>query len=55
VFHATFTGAEAYSSPSVVLCKKMKKKYFVLFYFLASRDRSGNKMIIDDFREGYYW
>jgi len=40
VFHATFTGAEAYSSPSVVL---------------SSRDRNGNKMIIDDFREGYYW
>lgn len=40
VFHATFTGAEAYSSPSVVL---------------SSRDRQGNKMIIDDFREGYYW
>lgn len=40
VFHATFTGAEAYSSPSVVL---------------SSRDRNGNKFIIDDFREAYYW
>mmetsp|Transcript_34527 Transcript_34527/g.31225 ORF Transcript_34527/g.31225 Transcript_34527/m.31225 type:complete len:449 (-) Transcript_34527:73-1419(-) len=40
IFHATMTGAEAYSSPSVVL---------------ASRDRMGNKVIIDDFREAYYW
>lgn len=23
--------------------------------FVASRDRNGNKFIIDDFREAYYW
>jgi len=40
IFHATFTGAEAYSSPSIIL---------------SSRDRQGNRFIIDDFREAYYW
>lgn len=41
VFHSTIIGAEVYSSPSVVL---------------SNRDyNSGTKVIIDDFREAYYW
>mmetsp|Transcript_59114 Transcript_59114/g.68406 ORF Transcript_59114/g.68406 Transcript_59114/m.68406 type:complete len:756 (+) Transcript_59114:26-2293(+) len=40
IFHATAAGAEAYSSPSIIL---------------ASRDRQGNRYIIDDYREAYYW
>lgn len=40
VFHCTWVGAEAYSSPSIIL---------------ANKDRYGNKHIIDDFREAYYW
>eukprot|EP01017_Pseudomicrothorax_dubius_P006254 TRINITY_DN11755_c0_g1_i1.p1 TRINITY_DN11755_c0_g1~~TRINITY_DN11755_c0_g1_i1.p1 ORF type:complete len:762 (+),score=212.95 TRINITY_DN11755_c0_g1_i1:119-2404(+) len=39
-FHATNAGAESYSHPSIIL---------------ASRDRNGNRFIIDDFRESYYW
>jgi dolichyl-diphosphooligosaccharide--protein glycosyltransferase len=40
VFHCTWVGAEAYSSPSIIL---------------ANKDRYGNKHIVDDFREAYYW
>jgi len=40
VFHATFTGSEAYSSPSIIL---------------SSRDKQGNRFLIDDYREAYYW
>jgi dolichyl-diphosphooligosaccharide--protein glycosyltransferase len=40
IFHSHFTGAEAYSSPSIIL---------------SSKDRFGNRHIIDDFREAYYW
>jgi len=40
VFHATIAGGEAYSSPSVIL---------------SNRDREGNRHIIDDYREAYYW
>lgn len=40
VLHCTWVAAEAYSSPSIVL---------------ANKDRYGNKVIIDDFREAYYW
>jgi len=40
VLHSNFTGSEAYSSPSIIL---------------SSRDRYGNKHIIDDYREAYYW
>jgi dolichyl-diphosphooligosaccharide--protein glycosyltransferase len=40
VFHCTWVGAEAYASPSIIL---------------ANKDRYGNKHIIDDFREAYYW
>ena len=40
VLHANYIGAEAYSSPSIIL---------------SNRDRYGNRQIIDDFREAYYW
>jgi len=40
VLHCTFITASAYSSPSVVL---------------ASQRYDGEKLIIDDFREAYYW
>jgi dolichyl-diphosphooligosaccharide--protein glycosyltransferase len=40
VLHCTWVGAEAYSSPSIIL---------------ANKDRYGRKHIIDDFREAYYW
>ncbi|RYG41765.1 hypothetical protein EON68_02700, partial [archaeon] len=39
-FHATYVSSEAYSSPSIVL---------------ASRRADGSRMIMDDFREAYYW
>lgn len=38
--HSTWTGAEAYSSPSVVMSAK---RY------------DGSKVLIDDYREAYYW
>lgn len=38
--HSTWTGAEAYSSPSVILSAKRP---------------TGGKEIIDDYREAYYW
>ena len=40
IFHGTWSGAEAYSHPSIIMSYK---------------DRQGNKHIIDDYREGYYW
>lgn len=40
ILHSHFTGAEAYSSPSIIL---------------SNRDRMGNRHIVDDFREAYYW
>lgn len=40
IFHSHYTGAEAYSNPSIIL---------------SSKDRNGNRYIIDDFREAYYW
>jgi dolichyl-diphosphooligosaccharide---protein glycosyltransferase len=40
IMHANFTGAEAYSSPSIIL---------------SNRDRNGNRHIVDDFREAYFW
>lgn len=40
VLHANFAGAEAYASPSIILSHK---------------DNKGNRFIIDDFREAYYW
>ncbi|KAJ1970746.1 oligosaccharyl transferase stt3 subunit [Dimargaris verticillata] len=40
MLHSTWVTSEAYSSPSVVL---------------ASRRPDGSNMIIDDFREAYYW
>jgi dolichyl-diphosphooligosaccharide--protein glycosyltransferase len=39
ICHGTMTGAEYYSSPSVVL----------------SSGRGDSRVIIDDYREGYYW
>ena len=40
VYHSTYMAAEAYSSPSIIL---------------ASRRQDGSRVIIDDFREAYYW
>lgn len=40
IFHSTFVAAEAYSSPSIIL---------------ASKRQDGSRVIIDDFREAYYW
>lgn len=40
LLHCTWVGAEAYASPSIIL---------------ANKDRYGNKYIIDDFRESYFW
>ena len=40
IFHCTWIAAEAYSSPSIIL---------------SSRDSNNKKVIIDDFREAYYW
>lgn len=40
VIHANYAGIEAYSSPSIIL---------------SSRSHSGNRVIIDDYREAYYW
>lgn len=40
ILHSVWVGAEAYASPSIIL---------------ANKDRQGNKHIIDDFREAYYW
>ena len=40
LLHCTWVGAEAYASPSIIL---------------ANKDRNGNKYIIDDFREAYFW
>lgn len=40
LIHSTWTGAEAYSSPSVVM---------------AARRPNGGREIIDDYREAYYW
>ncbi|KAJ3217564.1 oligosaccharyl transferase stt3 subunit [Dinochytrium kinnereticum] len=39
-WHCTWVTSNAYSSPSIVL---------------ASRTQEGNQVIIDDFREAYYW
>ena len=40
VFHSTWAGAEAYSSPSIIL---------------ASRRQDGSRVLIDDYREAYSW
>jgi len=40
VFHSTMLASEAYSSPSIIL---------------SGRKQDGNRYIIDDFREAYYW
>lgn len=40
IFHSTYIAAEAYSSPSIIM---------------ASRRQDGTRVIIDDYREAYYW
>jgi dolichyl-diphosphooligosaccharide---protein glycosyltransferase len=40
IYHSTYMAAEAYSSPSIIL---------------SSRRNDGSRVIIDDFREAYYW
>jgi len=40
VVHSNYAGIEAYSSPSIIL---------------SSRSHTGNRVIIDDYREAYYW
>ncbi|KAJ9082726.1 oligosaccharyl transferase stt3 subunit [Entomophthora muscae] len=40
VYHCTWVTSSSYSSPSIVL---------------SSQTRSGDRIIIDDFREAYYW
>jgi dolichyl-diphosphooligosaccharide---protein glycosyltransferase len=40
IYHSTYIAAEAYSSPSIIM---------------ASRRNDGTRVIIDDFREAYYW
>jgi dolichyl-diphosphooligosaccharide--protein glycosyltransferase len=40
IFHSTWTAAEAYSSPTIII---------------ASRSKDGKRMIVDDFREAYSW
>jgi dolichyl-diphosphooligosaccharide--protein glycosyltransferase len=40
VSHCSWVGAEAYSSPTIVI---------------AQKDYQGGKKIVDDFREAYYW
>jgi dolichyl-diphosphooligosaccharide--protein glycosyltransferase len=39
-YHCTWVAAEAYSSPTIIM---------------ASKTQSGQKRIIDDYREAYYW
>lgn len=62
--HATFVASEAYSSPSVVLGKSMslspEAERNILTCFsgpmdAASRRMDGTRVIMDDFREAYYW
>lgn len=40
ILHANFVGAEAYSNPSIIL---------------SNKDKKGNRRIVDDFREAYFW
>jgi len=40
IFHSTMLAAEAYSSPSIIMAHKMQ---------------DGSRMIVDDYREAYYW
>ena len=40
IIHSNYAGIEAYSSPSIIL---------------SSRTRTGDRVIIDDYREAYYW
>lgn len=40
IYHSTLLGAEAYSSPSIIM---------------SGRRQDGSRYIIDDYREAYYW
>lgn len=40
VYHSTILAADAYSSPSIIMAHKLN---------------DGNRLIIDDYREAYYW
>lgn len=40
IFHSTLLAAEAYSSPSIIMSNKLP---------------DGTRMIVDDYREAYYW
>lgn len=40
IFHSTLLAAEAYSSPSIIMSHRMQ---------------DGSRVIIDDYREAYYW
>lgn len=40
VYHSTLLAAEAYSSPSIIMAHKMG---------------DGSRLIVDDYREAYYW
>jgi dolichyl-diphosphooligosaccharide--protein glycosyltransferase len=40
VYHSTILAADAYSSPSIIMSHKME---------------DGSRLIIDDYREAYYW
>jgi dolichyl-diphosphooligosaccharide---protein glycosyltransferase len=40
ILHSHFAGSEAYASPSIIM---------------SSKDRFGNRHLIDDYREAYYW
>lgn len=40
VYHSTVIAAESYSSPSIIM---------------ATRNSMGDRIIVDDYREAYYW
>lgn len=40
VYHSNFIAAESYASPSIIM---------------ATRNSQGNRVIVDDYREAYYW
>jgi dolichyl-diphosphooligosaccharide--protein glycosyltransferase len=40
IYHSTLLAAEAYSSPSIIMSHK---------------NNDGQRIIIDDYREAYYW
>lgn len=40
IYHSTILAADAYSSPSIIMAHKM---------------HDGGRLIVDDYREAYYW